>query len=115
MKEKANPGKAIRKLIQIRCRECGIITEVNPKSDRHRPKYCSKCGAVILAARASKKTPEAIDVELQRGVLDKSLRVLQRVLGDSTEERIKTLRSMKGLKPREIKQALDEYRRRKKG
>jgi hypothetical protein len=40
--------------------------------------------------------------------------VLQRVLGDSNEERIKTLSSMKGLEPREIRQALEEYRRRKR-
>jgi hypothetical protein len=67
---------------------------------------------VILAARVSQETSETIElVELQRDALDKSLRVLQRVLGDSTEERIKTLRSMKGLKPEEIRRACEEYRR----
>jgi hypothetical protein len=70
---------------------------------------------VILAARVSQETSETVElVELQRDALDKSLRVLQRVLGDSVEERIKTLRSMKGLKPPEIRQALEEYRNRKK-
>jgi hypothetical protein len=46
--------------------------------------------------------------------MDKALRVLQRVLGETTEERVKTLRSMKGLEPREIRQALEEYRRSKR-
>jgi hypothetical protein len=88
---------------------------VNPESDRHRPKYCSRCGAVVLAARASRETSETVElVELQRDALDKSLRVLQRVLGDKVEERIKTLRSMKGLKPREIRRACEEYRRKQR-
>ena len=107
--------KKTKRLVQVRCRECGAVTEVNPESDRHRPKYCSRCGAVILAARVSQETPETVElVELQRDALDKSLRVLQRVLGDSTEERIKTLRSMKGLKPTEIRRACEEYRRKQR-
>ncbi len=107
--------KEPRRLVQVRCRECGSATKVNPESDRHRPKYCSRCDAVILAARASQETPETIElVELQRDALDKSLRVLQRVLGDSAEERIKTLRSMKGLEPTEIRRACEEYRRKQR-
>jgi hypothetical protein len=70
---------------------------------------------VILAARVSQETSETVElVELQRDALDKSLRVLQRVLGDSTEERIKTLRSMKGLEPWEIRHACEEYRRKQR-
>jgi hypothetical protein len=104
-----------RRLVQLTCRECGFLTEVNPESDRHRPKYCSRCGAVILAARVSRKTAESNESQkTQGGALDRSLMVLQRVLGDSNEERIKTLSSMKGLEPREIRQALEEYRRRKR-
>jgi DNA-binding IclR family transcriptional regulator len=104
-----------RRYIQIRCRECGSMTEVNREADRHRPKYCSSCGAVILAARNEEITAESMQVlELQRSAMDKALRVLQRVLGETTEERVKTLRSMKGLEPREIRQALEEYRRSKR-
>ena len=106
--------KKLRKLVQLNCRDCGFVTEVNPESDRHRPKYCSNCGAVILAARASKVRSEDIQpLETRREGMDTALRVLQRVLGESTHERIKTLRSMKGLEPREIRQACEEYRRRK--
>jgi NAD-dependent SIR2 family protein deacetylase len=101
-----------RKLLQIQCKNCGFTTEVNPHKRRNKPKYCRRCGSVILAAHLSESlSREGELVELHRGALKKALRLLHRVLGDTEEERMETLRSMSGMAPREIREACRAYRR----
>ena len=101
--------------IQIRCGQCGFKTEVNPNKRRSRPKYCRKCGSVILAARRLESPSAELElVEIHRDTLNKALKLLHRVLGDDESERRETLHSMTGMAPWEIREACRDYRRRNK-
>jgi NMD protein affecting ribosome stability and mRNA decay len=101
--------------IQIRCGQCGFRTEVNPNKRRSTPKYCRKCGSVILAARRLESPSAELElVETYRDTLNKALKILHRVLGESESERKGTLRSITGMAPWEIREACRDYRRRNK-
>jgi uncharacterized Zn finger protein len=104
-----------RELQRIKCRNCGFTTEVNPHKRRDRPKYCRRCGSVILASHQSDSiSREEVLIEIHRNALNKALRLLHRVLGDTEDERMETLRSMSGMSPKEIREACRAYRRKKK-
>ncbi len=53
---------------------------------------------------------EAEALWLHRIALEKALRVLRRVLGEDMDERVLTLRALKGLTPPEIREAARRYR-----